>query len=147
MPYISDFADHHIAWPLLTNLGCPAGSTPETCSKSENMGWRYLYITLGGLCLMLSMVRAFILRSKESPRWLMSIGEIDAAVEVLNGISAANKSDYTASVSDFSASSQTRQHTKSPRENMKRVANLFKGPKKARLMVCLMLLWMLVGIA
>ncbi|KAF4503276.1 MFS-type transporter [Fusarium agapanthi] len=26
-----------IAWPLV-NFGCPSGSTPETCSRSENMG-------------------------------------------------------------------------------------------------------------
>ena len=37
-----------VAWPLLVNFGCPGGSTSETCARSENMGWRYLYITLGG---------------------------------------------------------------------------------------------------
>lgn len=78
---------------------------------------------------------------------MMSTGEIEAAVDVLNAISAANKSDYTAYVADFFASSLTLQDTKTPGENMKRVANLFKGPKKARLIICLMLLWMLVGIA
>jgi hypothetical protein len=136
-----------IAWPLLTNLGCPAGSTPENCSKSQNMGWRYLYIILGGTCLILSIIRTFVLRSKESPRWLMSTGEVQAAVDVLNAISAANKSDYTATVSDFTASTQTLQQTKSLRENLHRMKRLFKGPKQARLMICLILIWMLVGIA
>lgn len=28
-----------IAWPLLGNLTCEAGAA--TCTRSENMGWRY----------------------------------------------------------------------------------------------------------
>lgn len=77
----------------------------------------------------------------------MSTGEVQAAVDVLNAISAANKSDYTATVSDFTASTQTLQQTKSLRENLHRMKRLFKGPKQARLMICLILIWMLVGIA
>lgn len=77
----------------------------------------------------------------------MSTGEIEAAVDVLNAISAANKSDYTVTVSDFAASSQTIHQTKSLRENLRRMRGLFKGAKQARLMFCLILTWMLIGIA
>ncbi|PNP59966.1 hypothetical protein FNYG_14703 [Fusarium nygamai] len=27
-----------IAWPILVNFGCPSGSTPENCSRGDNIG-------------------------------------------------------------------------------------------------------------
>ncbi|KAK7402685.1 hypothetical protein QQX98_011548 [Neonectria punicea] len=137
-----------IAWPLLVNFGCPSGSTPDNCSRKDNMGWRYLYIALGGLCLIMSLIRSFVLRSQESPRWLISCGRIPEAVGVLNTISSTNGSDYTVSVDQFiPVPEQTNKETLSVRENVRRAAKLFSGPKQARLMACLVVMWMLIGIA
>ncbi|KAF7556450.1 hypothetical protein G7Z17_g1442 [Cylindrodendrum hubeiense] len=137
-----------IAWPLLVNFGCPSGSTPENCSKSDNMGWRYLYIVLGGLCLIMSLIRSFVLRSQESPRWLISCGRVSEAVDVLNAISVINGSDYTVSEDQFMpVPEQTQNETVSIRDNVRRAAKLFSGPKQFRLMAGLTLMWMLIGIA
>ena len=38
-----------IAWPLLGNYTCEQDAT--TCRRSDNMGWRYFTITVGGLTL------------------------------------------------------------------------------------------------
>ena len=38
-----------VAWPLLGNLTCQ--ETDENCTRSENMGWRYFMITMGGVAL------------------------------------------------------------------------------------------------
>ncbi|KAM0546949.1 hypothetical protein ACHAPJ_010609 [Fusarium lateritium] len=138
-----------IAWPLLVNFGCPSGSTPENCSKGENMGWRYLYITLGGLCLVMSLVRAFVLRSAESPRWLISCGRMHEAAEVINNISKMNKSSYHITEDQFLPITQTEtdNEVRSWRANIHRAAELFAGPKQLRLMIGLIMIWALIGIA
>ncbi|EMT65609.1 Putative MFS-type transporter PB1E7.08c [Fusarium odoratissimum] len=118
-----------IAWPLLVNFGCPSGSAPETCSRGENMGWRYLYITLGGLCLVMSLIRAFVLRSLESPRWLVSCGKMNEAAEVINHISRMNKSNYHVTGDNFLQPEQE------------------KADGEIRLMIGLIMIWALIGIA
>lgn len=137
-----------LAWPLLVNFGCPSGSTPETCSKSDNMGWRYLYIVLGGLCLVMSLIRSFVFRSQESPRWLIACGRIPEAVDVLNAISSTNGSNYTVSVDQFiPVPERSQNETVSIHDNLRRAGKLFSGPKQLRLMICLILMWILIGIA
>jgi hypothetical protein len=111
------------------------------------MGWRYLYITLGGICLVMAFVRALVLRSRESPRWLITVGRTQDAVDVLNNISATNGSDYTVSVDQFANAAPEHVQVKSVKENLRRAAALFSGPKQARLMACLILMWALIGIA
>ncbi|KAL3296033.1 synaptic vesicle transporter SV2 (major facilitator superfamily) [Colletotrichum asianum] len=45
----------------------------------------------------MSIVRALVLRTHESPRWLVTCGRIDEGVDVINRISAMNRSSYTIS--------------------------------------------------
>ncbi|KAF5644097.1 synaptic vesicle transporter SV2 [Fusarium sp. NRRL 52700] len=125
------------------------GSTPETCSRGENMGWRYLYITLGGLCLVMSLIRAFVLRSLESPRWLVSCGKMQEAAEVINHISKMNKSDYHVTGDNFLQPEQEKAdgEVRSWRANIVRASRLFYGAKQIRLMVGLIMIWALIGIA
>ncbi|KAF3010373.1 hypothetical protein E8E14_010022 [Neopestalotiopsis sp. 37M] len=135
-----------IAWPLLVNFSC-SGSTPDTCPKSENMGWRYLYITLGGLCLLMAIGRALVLSGSESPKWLASRGRMEEAVAVLNHISATNGSGYHVTMAQLSLPEEAiSRKDMSLKQHLSRISHLFRGRHKARLMVCLMLLWMLVGI-
>ncbi|KXH45104.1 hypothetical protein CSIM01_01233 [Colletotrichum simmondsii] len=146
-----------LGWGLLVNFGCPQDATSSTCPRSANMGWRYLYITLGGLCLIMSIIRAVVIRTHESPRWLVSCGRVDEAVEVVNRISAMNGSEYTVTAAHFVR--ETRQQgneggivanhgeedtvakTQSLGENLRRAARLFEGWAQVRLMICLTLLY------
>ncbi|EQB50995.1 major facilitator superfamily transporter [Colletotrichum gloeosporioides Cg-14] len=135
-------------WALIVPFSCPQDATPDTCPKSANMGWRYLYILLGGLCLVMSIVRALVLRTHESPRWLVTCGRIDEGVDVINRISAMNNSTYTISADQFIRTGSTEEvKTMSFGENIHRAGRLFKGRTGIRLMICLTMLWMLVGIA
>lgn len=95
----------------------------------------------------MSFIRAFVLRSKESPRWLISTGEIDQAVDVLNYISSTNHSDYTVAVEVFIPSTRSIQQTRTVKQNIKRFGRLFSGAKNLRLMLGLMVMWALIGIA
>lgn len=131
---------------MLVNFSCD-GTSPSTCPKSENMGWRYLYITVGGLCLVMAIVRATVLGARESPKWLVSVSRIEEAVKVLNEVSHLNGSDYRVTISQFTCRPQDTCHqTVSFKHNFRRVGKLFSGKKQARLMACLILLWSLVGI-
>ncbi|KAE8140037.1 major facilitator superfamily domain-containing protein [Aspergillus pseudotamarii] len=134
------------SWPLVVNFCCPAGATPETCTKANNMGWRYLYIILGGLCLVMSVLRTFALGMSESPKWLVSRGELNEAVASINTISKVNKSTYVMMVD------QLRPHEQDDSQSaIKKAASmvgaLFHGSKQIRSMICLILLWLLIGIA
>lgn len=113
------------------------------------MGWRYLYITLGGLGLVMSIVRSFVLHSQESPKWLVANGQVDEAVYVLNNIGKSNKSEHRVTRQDFITN--TVSDTKSSRHrNFRRiiqsVVTLFTGSGQLRLMSCLIMTWALIGI-
>lgn len=136
-----------IAWPLLVNFGCKSGSTPATCSKKNNMGWRYLYIIVGGTCFDMAFVQALVIRSRESLRWLVASGRIQEAVDVLNNISTTNGSEYTVSVDQFANAAPEHVHDKSVNENLRRAGALFSGPKQVRQMICLSLMWAFIGVA
>jgi len=110
------------------------------------MGWRYLYITLGGLCVIMSLIRGLVIRSRESPKWLVSMGRVDEAIDVLNNISDVNKSDHRVSAANFGPAAFHIHGSISFQENARRALNLFRGPKQLRLMLCLIGLWVLVGI-
>ncbi|KAI0086900.1 MFS general substrate transporter [Irpex rosettiformis] len=78
-----------IAWPLISNFSC-SGTTPATCPRSENQGWRYFMYTMGGLMLLLWVVRFFVFHLHESPKYLMGRGRDAEAVEVVHKVATYN---------------------------------------------------------
>ena len=133
------------AWPLVVNFCCPQGATSETCTKADNMGWRYLYIIIGCLCLIMSIVRSFALGMTESPKWLISQGNLDEAVASVNIISRLNKSSFVLSVEELQPCE--RENPYDMQRTLRLVQGLFTGSKQLRSMICLILLWVLVGVA
>lgn len=80
-----------LGWVFIANYSCPADATPETCRRSDNMGWRYIMITLGGLALAFAIIRIFVFKMPESPRYLLSKGRDAEAVEAVNFVARRNK--------------------------------------------------------
>ena len=78
-----------IAWPLIVHFSC-AGTTPATCPRSENQGWRYFMYAMGGLMLALSFLRFGVFRLHESPKYLMGRGRDAEAVAVVHRVAAYN---------------------------------------------------------
>ncbi|KAL9614922.1 MAG: hypothetical protein Q9167_000664 [Letrouitia subvulpina] len=60
------------------------------CTKSSNMGWRYLLFTLGAICLFVFFMRFVVFRFQESPKYLLYRGEDKKAVRVLQNIAKTN---------------------------------------------------------
>ncbi|CAI7657500.1 hypothetical protein PCG10_003570 [Penicillium crustosum] len=135
-----------ISWPLVVQFCCPNGTNPETCARSDNMGWRYIDIVLGGLCLIMSIVRSLILGMHESPKWLVSKGRIDDAVTALNSISSKNKSEFAADPQLFIDIPQEQIAKPTWLEDVVSMRELFYGWKNIKLMGIMMLLWAFVGI-
>ncbi|EAU30752.1 conserved hypothetical protein [Aspergillus terreus NIH2624] len=79
-----------LAWVFLANYSCPTDATPETCVRRENMGWRYTLITLGALSLAFTFIRIFVFRLPETPRYLLSQGKDQAAVDAVNYVARQN---------------------------------------------------------
>ncbi|KAL9633820.1 MAG: hypothetical protein Q9164_004467 [Protoblastenia rupestris] len=88
-----------IAWGFLTNYKCDSALTAcaiaapgeECCSKAENMGWRYLNITIGAITFVMFVCRFFLFHLFESPKFLLSRGRQAEAVATIHGIAYKNK--------------------------------------------------------
>ncbi|KAK7224320.1 hypothetical protein V2G26_012323 [Clonostachys chloroleuca] len=82
-----------LSWVFLANFACSADQAP--CLRQDNMGWRYLMITLGGIALALGLLRIFVFKIPESPKFLLSKGHDAQAVEAVNYIARYNSKPET----------------------------------------------------
>lgn len=140
------------AWPLITTFSCPADATPVTCSSHENMGWRYQYILVGGLCLVLACLRIFFMTMEESTKWLVAQGRFDEAVEGLRRVAHINKSEMLLSAEDFQPVQNRLQRNDTPGsekhlQHIIHLRGLFATRKMSFSMIGVIVLWMSIGIA
>ncbi|KAJ9125580.1 hypothetical protein QFC22_000542 [Naganishia vaughanmartiniae] len=66
---------------MITAAGVPC------CSKGDNMGWRYLLITLGGITLSVFFLRFLVFNFRESPKYLLGKGKEQEAIDELSIVS------------------------------------------------------------
>ncbi|KAI4670919.1 uncharacterized protein J4E88_009671 [Alternaria novae-zelandiae] len=72
---------------------CSAVATGEKCcSREDNMGWRYLLFTLGGITILVFVLRSVIFTFQESPKFLIYRGKDAEAIEVLHTMAQYNGS-------------------------------------------------------
>ncbi|KAI4934269.1 hypothetical protein J4E85_002125 [Alternaria conjuncta] len=72
---------------------CSAVATGEQCcSREDNMGWRYLLFTLGGITILVFVLRSVIFTFQESPKFLIYRGKDAEAIEVLHTMAQYNGS-------------------------------------------------------
>ncbi|KAF5013019.1 hypothetical protein FDECE_966 [Fusarium decemcellulare] len=90
-----------LAWPLIANFSCPQDADYTTCKNSDNMGWRYQYILVGGIAFILASLRIFCMKMEESPKWLVTQGKFDEAIAALSVMARENKTDLNITASDF----------------------------------------------
>ncbi|CAG8043978.1 unnamed protein product [Penicillium salamii] len=75
--------------PACNAVGVSPGDS--CCSVSSNMGWRYEVIAIGLITFVVFFVRCLIFRFHESPKFLISKGRDQDAIDVLRKIAKFNK--------------------------------------------------------
>ncbi|KAL0938296.1 membrane transporter [Colletotrichum truncatum] len=63
----------------------------ECCARADNMGWRYLLFTLGAITLFVFILRFFVFKFQETPKYLIYRGHDARAIETLQHMAKVNK--------------------------------------------------------
>ncbi|KAI6006136.1 major facilitator superfamily domain-containing protein [Pisolithus albus] len=150
-----------VAWPLISNYSCPTTST--TCSASLNKGWRYYLFTMGGVMMVMWILRFFVFELRESPKFLMSRGRDEEAVAVVHRVAAFNGKTSSLTIEHLreaeklhgSGEGETAMATSARAAalrkirtlDMSHVKPLFATRKLAYSTCLLMVLWGLIGLA
>jgi MFS family permease len=72
-----------IAWGFMVpeKWNCP---DVETCTWSNNWGWRYVLFTGGAIVLVLSLLRVTVVRLRETPKYQLGQGQDAELIETLH---------------------------------------------------------------
>ena len=145
-----------IAWPILGNLTCQEG---ETCTRSKNAGWRWFIITMGGLTLVMFLVRFLAFTIFESPKYLMGKGRDEDAVRIVHEVARRNGKTSNLTLEDLKAcenlgtatgvdtSAAAAVKRKLQQINLTHVRALFAGKKLAFSTAMIMTVWGFIGLA
>ena len=83
---------------------CGIVATGEACcSREDNMGWRYLLFTLGGITILVFVLRSVIFTFQESPKFLIYRGKDAEAIQVLHTMAQYNGTNCTLVLEDLEA--------------------------------------------
>ena len=142
-----------VAWPLLGYMTCQEG---EACRRSDNMGWRYFMIAMGGLTLLGFLARFGLFTIYESPKYLMGKGRDEDAVKIVHKVGKRNGKSSTLSIDDLQACEPPGyQGAATARDAVKRkmqaldlthVRALFASKKLAWNTAGLMTIWAFIGL-
>ncbi|KAF9070003.1 MFS general substrate transporter [Rhodocollybia butyracea] len=145
-----------VAWPLIGNFSC---TSADNCPKASNMGWRYTFFVLGGVTLVMWILRYIVFDLQESPKYLIGQGRDEEAIRVLEHIAHINGKTLTLSVENLraisgtqgvpSTSLTTRQLIKESFSSISlaHVKPLFSTRRMAINTTITILLWGLIGLA
>lgn len=137
-----------IAWPLLTDYSCP-DSGP--CNDFNNKGWRYTFYAEGGLVFLMSMLRIFAIRLKESPKWLLSQNRDEEVVQIIQEIASEAGRPCSLTIEQLRACGETRMVSVADKYKAKNLFKHFTGlfpNRKVGLSTALNFAsWALIGLA
>jgi MFS family permease len=77
-----------VAWPLLGNMTCQQDD--DDCTRGENMGWRYFMLVMGGVAMIMFILRFACFTIFESPKYLMGRGRDAEAVKIVHEVARRN---------------------------------------------------------
>ncbi|OBZ68823.1 putative MFS-type transporter PB1E7.08c [Grifola frondosa] len=153
-----------VAWPLIANFSCASAAD---CPRDSNQGWRYFLYTMGGLMLLLFVLRFFVFHLYESPKYLMGRGRDAEAVNVVQLVAQYNGRECGLTVemllevgsgktvSDAKDETQIAMNTSATAAlfrqmqmfSARHVKALFATKKLAYSTTLLIILWALIGLA
>lgn len=156
-----------VSRPLISNYSCPSGGKAGSCEYHDNLGWRYVYWTFGGLTLAMFLARLSF-RIYETPKYLLGQGFDQQAVDVVSKVAAQNGGSTWLTIAHFeaidrrlAAQHDTDGHATSANSNPQRsilkrrcakfapdkIAALFSTPRLALSTMLLLFLWCSIGMA
>ncbi|CAE7192270.1 unnamed protein product [Rhizoctonia solani] len=103
-----------VAWAILPNFSCEATATE--CKRSDNIGWRYYLIIMGGLMIILWVFRFFVFKLHESPKYLMGRGKLQEAVRVIHAVAKYNGRDADLTVEQLEEAGAPREISERTKE-------------------------------
>jgi hypothetical protein len=137
-----------LAWIIIPRkeLSCEDNSP---CPWRENTGWRILQISLGLITILFVIGRLLLFKLHESPKFLISKGRYEDAVDVLNIIAKKNGKTFTISAQEFERLPSV--HNLSNDEsvltmNINRVKLLFTA-EYLKTTILVSLIWIFVAVA
>ncbi|KAF8637758.1 hypothetical protein AX17_002600 [Amanita inopinata Kibby_2008] len=146
-----------VAWPFIANYSCDPDLPQGQCPKSQNMGWRYTFFTLGGLTFIMFLLRYAVFDLQESSKYLIAKGRDQEAIEVLEHLARRNGKKISLTLEQLRAADSSEMVThKSYWQLLKgsvshfslsHIKPLFRGRKLFINTTITILLWGLIGLA
>ncbi|KAM4059277.1 major facilitator superfamily protein [Hirsutella rhossiliensis] len=123
-----------------------------TCSAFKNRGWRYVLFTGGGLVFVLSLLRMAIIRLRETPKYLLSMGRDAELVETLQFLALKYGRPCSLTLGQLEACGPMRPRARNRRRCVlagawRHLSGLFSTRVMARSTLMLWLSWTLIGLA
>ncbi|KAJ9415409.1 hypothetical protein FOXG_13342 [Fusarium oxysporum f. sp. lycopersici 4287] len=123
----------------------------ETCTRGNNMGWRYVMFTGGALVFFLSLLRVTVIRLRETPKYLLGVGKEEEVIETFQYLATKYNRTCSLTLQDLAACGTiTSAHSKnrfSISETMIHIRGLFSTKKMAISTASIFLSWTLIGLA
>lgn len=133
-----------LSWGLIPNHSCDP--TTSFCDTVSNRGWRYSLGATGLITLTMLLLRMVLVRMRESPKWLISMGRVEDAVLVLKDLAEMNGKTIDVSVADFNEIKRESQ-TEGFRRFLHALKGLFVTRRIAFSTSLIWLIWMMIGVA
>ena len=138
-----------IAWGFLVPAKWNCADA-ATCTKENNMGWRYVMYTAGALVLAMSLARITVIRLKETPKYLLGMREEAQLVENLQALAAKYNRPCSLTLAQPEACGTIRSSGKakrfSLRETSQHISGLFATRKLALSTSMVWMSWTLIGL-
>lgn len=135
-----------LAWAFMSNYSCAVDAI--TCSRSDNMGWRYLHFTTGALVLVLGMLRILVVRMVQTPKWLISQNRDQEVIKFLADLSAKYNRPLSLTVEDLQQQgiiTDTEKSVWSPVRLIQHFLGLFQTRKLTWSYTIIALNWFVIG--
>lgn len=128
------------------NYSC---SSASTCTRADNMGWRYFFITSGVVVLLMSIIRLAVMRLKETPRYLLSQSRDEEAVAVIQWLARRYDRPCTFDIVALRACEELGQtHSRNAGLNLRgHMRSLFSTNKIGLSTGLNFLSWLMIGLA
>lgn len=140
-----------IGWGFLVPEKWNCSADAVSCSKDDNWGWRYCLFTGGALVLVMSLLRVTVVRLRETPKYLLGMGEDEKVVETFHYLATKYNRPCSLTLGKLQACGTIRgvQDSKgySLQKSLVHFSGLFSTKKIAISTLMIWLSWTLIGLA